>query len=84
MYGGADDDDDENDEDNEYIVIVVVRLLERLHLGHDFALPQWQHLRVVGYLFLDHLHVQVLALRLEEVSVEATEIPSLLRFPSGK
>lgn len=41
-------------------------LLRRLHQGHNLSLVQWQNVRVVCDLLLDHRIVQILAQCLEE------------------
>lgn len=38
-----------------------------LHLCHYLPFPQWQNLIVISYFFLNHSHVQVITLRLEEI-----------------
>lgn len=62
---------------------VISLSLERLHLRHHLALPQWQDLRVVGDLLLDYFRIQVLAFGLEEVSIAALFRKVLLELLQG-
>lgn len=57
-----------------------VYLLERFNLRHHFALPQWQNLGIVRYLFLYNFHIQVLALRFKEVSTIEKKIIKLMKL----
>ena len=52
----------------------VLHSLHWLHLCHYLPFPQWQNLIVVCYFFLDHSHVQVVTLCLEEVPAPIQQV----------
>jgi len=52
----------------------VLHSLHWLHLRHYLPFPQWQNLIVICYFFLDHSHVQVFTLCLEEVPAPIQQV----------
>ena len=52
----------------------VLHSLHWLHLCHYLPFPQWQNLIVICYFFLDHSHIQVITLCLEEVPAHTQQV----------
>ena len=52
----------------------VLPSLHWFHLCHYLPFPQWQNLIVICYFFLDHSHVQVITLCLEEVPAPIKQV----------